>query len=87
MIRNLKPPDARSAIGIDALKIIPPGTNGYTHINVIVNLFTKLTFLEPVKGVTALTLANTTVIRMLLSRTKVLTLTHSFSNSLLSTWV
>ena len=33
--------------------------NGYTHINVIVNLFTnKLTFLEPVKGVTALTLAN-----------------------------
>ena len=32
---------------------------GLHTINVIVNLITKLTFLEPVKGVTALTLVNT----------------------------
>ena len=59
IVRNLKPPGARSAIGIDAVEITPHGKDGYTHINVIVNLHTKLVFLEPVKGVTALNLANT----------------------------
>ena len=59
IVRNLKPPNARSAIGIDAVEITPHGADGYTHINVVVNLFTKLVYLEPVKGVTALNLANT----------------------------
>ena len=59
IVRNLKPPSARSAIGIDAVEITPHGADGYTHINVVVNLFTKLVYLEPVKGVTALNLANT----------------------------
>ena len=57
--RSLKPPSARSAIGIDAVEITPHGKEGYTHINVVVNLFTKHVFLEPVKGVTAINLANT----------------------------
>ena len=51
IIRNLKPPHSRSAIGIDAVEITPHGANGQTHINVVVNLFTKLTYLYP--GVTA----------------------------------
>lgn len=59
IVRNLKPPNARSAIGIDAVEITPHGAEGYTHINVVVNLFTKFVYLEPVKGVTALNLANT----------------------------
>ena len=56
--RTLKTSDARTAIGIDAVEITPHGKDGYTHINVIVNLFTKFVFLHPVKGVTALNLAN-----------------------------
>ena len=59
VIRDLKPPRAYSAIGIDAVKITPPGKDGHTHINVVVNLFTKKVFLDKVKGVTALSLANT----------------------------
>lgn len=58
IIRTLKPPQSRTAIGIDAVEITPHGEDGYTHINVVVNLFTKLTALYPVKGVTALNLAN-----------------------------
>jgi hypothetical protein len=50
--RTLKPPESRSAIGIDAVTITPPGKNGETHIYVVVNLFTKMVSLEPVKGVT-----------------------------------
>ena len=59
LVRNLKPPSSRSVIGIDAVQITPPGKDGHTHINVVINLYTKLVFLEPVKGVTALNLANT----------------------------
>ena len=59
VVRNLKPTNSRYVIGINAVQITPPGKDGHTHINVIVNLFTKLVFLEPVKGVTALNLANT----------------------------
>jgi hypothetical protein len=58
IIRTLKPPQSRTAIGIDAVEITPHGEEGYTHINVVVNLFTKLVALYPVKGVTALNLAN-----------------------------
>ena len=56
--RHLKPPSHRTAIGIDALAITPHGRNGETHINVIVNLFTELAFLNPVKGCSAKTLAD-----------------------------
>ena len=59
VVRDLKPPNSRSAIGIDAVQITPPGKDNHTHVNVIVNLFTKLVYLEPVKGVTALNLAGT----------------------------
>ena len=58
IIRTLKPPETRTAIGIDAVEITPHGEEGYTHINVVVNLFTKFVALYPVKGVTALNLAN-----------------------------
>jgi hypothetical protein len=57
-IRTLKPPHARSAIGIDAVEITPHSVDGYTHINVIVNLSTKHLFMHAVKGVTGLSLAN-----------------------------
>ena len=58
IIRTLKPPESRTAIGIDAVEITPHGEDGHTHINVVVNLFTKLVSLYPVKGVTAINLAN-----------------------------
>jgi hypothetical protein len=58
IIRTLKPPESRTAIGIDAVEISPHGEDGYTHINVVVNLYTKFVALYPVKGVTALNLAN-----------------------------
>jgi hypothetical protein len=58
-IRTLKPPHSRSAIGIDAVEITPHSDEGYTHLNVIVNLHTKHLFLQPVKEVTGLSLANT----------------------------
>jgi hypothetical protein len=58
IIRTLKPPMSRTAIGIDAVEITPHSEDGFTHINVVVNLFTKLVALYPVKGVTALNLAN-----------------------------
>ena len=58
IIRTLKPPSTRTAIGIDAVEITPHSEDGYTHINVVVNLFTKFVALYPVKGVTALNLAN-----------------------------
>jgi hypothetical protein len=51
--RHLKPPHARSAIGIDALAITPIGKNGMTHINTVVNLFTKFSYLYPISGCTA----------------------------------
>lgn len=53
MIRTLKPPHCRSAIGIDSVAISPAGKNGETHILVIVNLFTKLTALYASTGCTA----------------------------------
>lgn len=52
MIRTLKPPHCRSAIGIDSVAISPAGKRGETHITVIVNLFTKLTALYASTGCT-----------------------------------
>ena len=57
MVRHLKPPHSRSAIGIDDVSITPHGKNGHTHITVIVNLFTKFVYLHPIKGCTAINLA------------------------------
>jgi hypothetical protein len=57
LIRHLKQPHERSALGIDALEITPPGKRGETHIIVYVNLFTKHTFLYPTTGCTALNLS------------------------------
>ena len=58
IIRTLKPPESRTAIGIDAVEITPHSEDGFTHINVVINLFTKFVALYPAKGVTALNLAN-----------------------------
>ena len=55
--RHLKPPHSRSALGIDAVAITPVSKSGYTHIVVMVNLFTKLVYLYAVKGMTAINLA------------------------------
>jgi hypothetical protein len=55
--RNLKPPHSRSALGIDAVTITPPGSNGNGYIIVMVNLFTKFIYLFPVNGPTAINLA------------------------------
>ena len=46
IVRSLKPPHSRSAIGIDAVEITPHGKEGQTHIYVVVNLFTKLASLS-----------------------------------------
>ena len=46
IVRSLKPPHSRSAIGVDAVEITPYGKNGQSHIYVVVNLFTKLTALS-----------------------------------------
>ena len=57
IIRTLKPPHSRSAIGIDALAITPHGKNGDTHIILIVNLYSKMVYLSPSSGCTANNLA------------------------------
>jgi hypothetical protein len=59
VIRHLKPPSSRTAIGIDAVEITPHGKNGMTHINVVCNLFAKLVYLDPVNGCTAKNLTTT----------------------------
>jgi hypothetical protein len=58
IVRTIKPPHQRSAIGIDAVEITPNGADGHTHIIVIINLFTKHSFLVRSKGCTAVNLAN-----------------------------
>jgi hypothetical protein len=57
--RSLKPPHSRSVIGIDAVGISPHGRNGQTHIYVVVNLFTKLTYLSAETTVSTQNLAAT----------------------------
>jgi len=49
----LKPESARIAVGLDTVTITPTSKNGYTAIVVIVNHFTHLTYLHPVKDHTA----------------------------------
>ena len=53
IVRSLKPPHSRSAIGIDAVEITPYGKAGHTHIYVVVNLFTKFVLLSPGTTVSA----------------------------------
>ena len=53
IVRHLKQPEFRSALGIDALQITPKGIEGQTHIMTCVNLFAKHTYLQPIKGDTA----------------------------------
>jgi hypothetical protein len=56
--RTIKPPMPRTAIGVDAVAITPPGKTGLDHLIVVVNLFTKLTSLYPVQGCSAKNLAH-----------------------------
>jgi hypothetical protein len=56
--RTLKPPMPRTAIGVDAVAISPPGKTGLDNLIVVVNLFTKLTALYPVQGCSAKNLAH-----------------------------
>ena len=53
VVRCIKPPYSRSAIGIDAVEITPHGKAGDTHIYVVVNLFTKFVSLSPGTTVSA----------------------------------
>lgn len=49
VIRHIKPPHARSAVGVDTLSISPPDRYGHTCLIVIVNHFTKYTYIYPAK--------------------------------------
>ena len=53
VVRTLKPPHARSAIGIDEVTLTPVGSNGNKFVIGIVNLFTKHIALYPVSSVDA----------------------------------
>ena len=44
IVRSLKSPHSRSAIGIDAVEITPHGKAGHTHIYVVVNLVHQVCF-------------------------------------------
>ena len=55
--RHIKPQGKRSAIGIDTLTISPEDPSGNKYVIVLVNLYTKLVQLYPVKDKEALTLA------------------------------
>ena len=58
VVRHLKPPGRRSAIGADTLTVTPPDKDGYRYVIVIVNHFTKFCFLVPTKSKDALTAAH-----------------------------
>ena len=57
VVRHLKPPHSRSALGIDAVTVTPKGSNGMQYIIVLTNLFSKLVFLFPTDALTAINLA------------------------------
>ena len=57
VVRHIKPPGIRSAVGADTLTISPPDKAGNRYVIVVVNLFTKLCELYPVANKEALTLA------------------------------
>jgi hypothetical protein len=48
----------RTAIGVDAVAITPPGKTGLDHLIVVVNLFTKLASLYPKQGCSTKNLAH-----------------------------
>ena len=60
VVRHLKPPHSRSAIGIDTLTLTPPDDEGYCYLIVVVNHFTKFAFLHPSKNKDALSVAHAT---------------------------
>ncbi len=47
IVRHLKPPHARSIVGVDTLTVTPTDQRGNTVILVVINLFTKLVGLYP----------------------------------------
>lgn len=57
IVRHLKPPHQRSAVGVDTLTVTPVDTNGNLYCVVIVNHFTKFTFAYPQKSKDAHTVA------------------------------
>lgn len=57
IVRHIKPPGKRSALGIDTLTISPPDKHGNNYVIVLVNLYTKLCQLYPVKNKDELTTA------------------------------
>ena len=59
VVRHIKPLGKRSALGIDVLTVSPEDAEGNKYVIVLVNLYTKLVQLYPVKDKTALTMART----------------------------
>ena len=57
IVRHLKPPRSRTAIGMDWISMTPAGVNGEAYILVIINLFTKHVALFKADGCTAYNLA------------------------------
>jgi hypothetical protein len=57
IVRHLKPEGRRSVVGVDTLTVTPPDKDGNTYVIVIVNHFTKFTFLYPAKNKSASTIA------------------------------
>jgi len=56
-VRHLKPPDARSRIGVDTLTVTPEDIYGNQYCIVVVEHFTKYTSIYPAKDHNAITLA------------------------------
>jgi hypothetical protein len=58
LVRHIKPPHHRSAIGIDHLTVTPQDSHGNNGIIVVINLFSKQVRLYPVSSKSAACLAN-----------------------------
>ena len=58
MVRHIKPPYARSRVGVDNLAMTPADENGNQHLIVIVCHFTKYVWGMPAKSYTAPTIAS-----------------------------
>lgn len=58
IVRHLKPEHRRSMVGVDTLEVTPPDKNGFRYLVVIVNHFTKFSFLSATKTKDALTIAH-----------------------------
>jgi hypothetical protein len=57
IVRVLKPEHRRSVVGVDTLTVTPPDEDGYSYIIVIVNHFTKFSYLYPTKNKDATSIA------------------------------